>query len=72
MSDPKIVSVTITHPKKMGQSTIYANMDNGENDKFILAFYSDEVSFIESEIVGMTRREVGSLFVKKDTSYLQR
>jgi hypothetical protein len=39
--------------------------------KTLFSFYPDEVSFHESEFVGLTEQEARGLFHKKDVAYLQ-
>jgi hypothetical protein len=41
------------------------------SSKSLFTFYPDEISFHESEFVGLTEEEAHSLFKKKDTAYLR-
>ena len=73
----KITSVTITRmPRPMPQGMfdpmpeVIATFEDGTS-KSLFAFYPDEVSFRESEFVGLTEEEAHSLFQRKDTSYLR-
>jgi len=73
----KITSVTITRmPRPMPQGMfdpmpeVIATFEDGST-KNLFSFYPDEVSFRESEFVGLTEEEAHSLFQRKDTSYLR-
>ena len=70
----KIVSVTID-PMPKGFSDfrlpkVTATFGDGEV-KELFSFYPDELSFKESEFVGLTEREAHDLFIKKDVAYLK-
>jgi len=39
--------------------------------KTLFSFYPDEISFTESEFVGLTEDEAGKLKYKKDVEYLR-
>ena len=73
----KIKSVTIApmpRPMPLGMfdpmPEVIATFEDG-SIKTLFAFYPDEVSFRESEFVGLTEEEAHSLFQKKDTAYLR-
>jgi len=73
----KIKSVTITPmPRPMPEGMfdpmpeVIATFGDGST-KTLFSFYPDEVSFRESEFVGLTEEEAHSLFQKKDTAYLR-
>jgi hypothetical protein len=73
----KIKSVIITpmpRPMPLGMSDptpeVIATFEDGST-KTLFLFYTDEVSFRESEFVGLTEKEAHSLYQKKDTAYLR-
>jgi hypothetical protein len=73
----KIKSVTITlMPRPMPQGMfdpmpeVIATFEDGTT-KRLFSFYPDEVSFRESEFIGLTEEEAHSLFQRKDTAYLR-
>ncbi len=73
--EKKIVSCRITPPKGMFDfdplPKIFVKLEGEDEEKFLLEYYPDEISFRESEIIGLTIQEVHSLHFKKDKSYLQ-
>jgi hypothetical protein len=73
----KIKSVTITPmPRPMPQGMfdpmpeVIATFEDGTR-KSLFSFYPDEVSFRESEFVGLTEEEAHSLYQQRDTAYLR-
>lgn len=73
----KIKSVTITPmPRPMSQGMfdpmpeVIATFEDGTT-KPLFSFFPDELSFRESEFVGLTEAEAHSLFQKKDIAYLR-
>jgi len=73
----KIKSVTITsmpRPMPLGMfdpmPEVIATFEDGST-KSLFSFYPDEVSFRESELIGLTEEDAHSLFHKKDTAYLR-
>jgi len=73
----KITSVTITPmPRPMPEGMfdpmpeVIATFGDGSS-KTLFSFYPDEVSFRESEFIGLTEEEAHSLFQRKDTAYLR-
>jgi hypothetical protein len=73
----KIKSVIITPmPRPMPQGMfdpmpeVVATFEN-DSTKTLFSFYPDEVSFRESEFIGLTEEEAHSLFQQKDTAYLR-
>lgn len=52
------------------QVTMMAELSDGTEVE-LFSYYPDEISFSEREVVGMTVRDAGQLFVKKDTIYLR-
>ena len=48
---------------------VIATFEDGS--KTLFKFYPDEISFRESEFVGLTEEEAHSLFQQKDTAYLR-
>ncbi len=49
---------------------VVATFEDGSR-KTLFAFYPDEVSFRESEFIGLTEEEAHSLFQQKDHAYLR-
>lgn len=49
---------------------VKAQFDNGE-EKDLFEFFPDELSFTESEFIGLTEEEAHRLRVKKDIRYIQ-
>jgi hypothetical protein len=73
----KIKSVTITPmPRPLPQGMfdpmpeVIATFEDGST-KTLFSFYPDEVSFRESEFIGLTEEEAHRLYQKKDTAYLR-
>lgn len=73
----KIKNVIITPmPRPMPQGMfdpmpeVIATFEDGST-KTLFSFYLDEVSFQESEFIGLTEEEAHSLFQRKDTAYLR-
>lgn len=66
-----IVECTIIGPKGWGgQATVHAKFSDGtESDVF--KYYDDELSFTESEFIGLTYEQSMELFRRKDIAYLQ-
>ena len=44
---------------------------NNGDEKDLFDFYPDEISFMESEFIGLTEEEAHRLRVRKDIDYLQ-
>ncbi|MEY4418286.1 MAG: hypothetical protein RIQ88_724 [Actinomycetota bacterium] len=40
-------------------------------EHFLYQYYPDEISFTESEFIGLTLQECGALYTKKDLAYLR-
>ncbi len=73
MSEPKVVSAVIgPMPKNMRDDMpkVTATFDDGET-KELFSFYPDEITFVESELLGLTRKQVGELRTRKDVAYLR-
>lgn len=69
----KIVSCVIgPYPKSLfdPMPVVKAKFDNG-TERDVFTFYPDELSFSESEFIGLTHQEAIALKVKKDTAYLR-
>jgi hypothetical protein len=71
----KILSVKIG-PMPTGFSDfrlpkVTATFESGEV-KGLFSFYPDELSFEESEFIGLTECEAHKLFTKKDVAYLRK
>ncbi len=52
------------------QVSMMAEMSDG-SEVNLFSYYPDEISFQPSEVMGMTKREAGQLFSRKDTAYLR-
>jgi len=72
----KIIHATIIpsdSDKGRYQATLRATFEGGrgvEEDN-VLSWYDDELTFTESEFIGLTRAEVVELFYAKDLAYIQ-
>ena len=73
----KITNVTITPmPRPMPEGMfdpmpeVIATFEDGSS-KSLFTFYPDEISFQESEFVGLTEEEARSLLQKKDSDHLR-
>lgn len=53
------------------QAEIFARFGEDSEEKRVLSFYDDELSFTAEEVVGLTMEEVGDLFCRKDSAYLR-
>jgi len=49
---------------------VKAQFDNGD-EKDLFEFYPDELSFTESEFIGLTVKQAHELRMKKDIEFLQ-
>ena len=50
--------------------TVTVTLSNGETLN-LFEYYPDEISFVESEFIGLTIAEAESLLTRKDVKYLQ-
>ena len=73
----KITQVTITampRPMPIGMfdpmPEVIATFEDGTT-KTLFSFFPDEISFRESEFIGLTEPDAHSLYQKKDISYLR-
>ena len=69
----KVVSARITEqPKGLfdPMPKVYVTTEDGV-EQFLYMYYPDEISFTESEFIGLTLQECGALFTKKDLAYLR-
>lgn len=73
-SEGKIVSVRYEHEmingRIWGQSHIFATFEDGSEVK-IISYYTDELSFPEDQLIGLTEQNAMDLWRKKDINYLQ-
>lgn len=74
---PVIVKSTIgPYPRPMEQGMfdpmpeVKVQFDNG-NEKTLFEFYPDEISFEESEFIGLTEESARRLKFEKDKRYIQ-
>jgi hypothetical protein len=56
---------------RYGDREAVATMDDGTEEMFVVAWFSDELSFIPNEFVGLTIEEARDLKEEKDRSYLR-
>ena len=73
INDMKVVSARITEqPKGLfdPMPKVYVTTEDGV-EQFLYMYYPDEISFTESEFIGLTLQECGALFTKKDIAYLK-
>ena len=56
--------------EKRWTNEIYAEFDDGSKGK-VLEYYPDEISFEESELIGLTEDQAYELKRKKDIEYIQ-
>jgi hypothetical protein len=69
----KVISARITEqPKGLfdPMPKVYVTTEDGV-EQFLYMYYPDEISFTESEFIGLTLQECGALFTKKDLAYLR-
>jgi hypothetical protein len=78
MSEPKITSVKIgPMPKSMfdiisnGPPKVNVTFDDGTTED-LFSFYPDEISFRESDFIGLTAKEARNLKFEKDRAFLKR
>ena len=70
----KVVSVRITEqPKSLFDPIprVYVTLEGGSEEIYLFSYYPDEVSFTESELIGLTIDECRRLYTKKDLNYLR-
>lgn len=53
-----------------GKNAVHVTLEDG-SEHFAFRYYFDELTFTESEFVGLTLREARELFTQKDVAYLQ-
>lgn len=77
LAKPKIVSCSIgPYPRPMPQGMldpmpkVRVRFDNGE-EKTLFEFYPDEISFEESEFIGLTEESAYGSKFEKDRSFIQ-
>jgi hypothetical protein len=69
----KVVSVRITEqPKSLfdPMPRVFVTTEDGV-EHFLYQYYPDEISFTESEFIGLTLEECGRLYTEKDLKYLK-
>lgn len=76
-TEPVIIKCTIgPYPRPMEQGMfdpmpeVKVQFDNG-NEKSLFSFYPDEISFNESEFIGLTEENARQLKFEKDKIYIQ-
>ena len=62
--------ITKVHFTGRWQTVVFAELEDGSEVK-LFAFYADEISFSEAELVGLTVAEARILRHKKDVAYLR-
>jgi hypothetical protein len=68
-----ILKARITEqPKQMfdPMPEVWVTYEDGKEEK-LFSYYPDEISFTESEFIGLTKEEAHQLFHKKDVAYLR-
>lgn len=50
---------------------IYVTLEGTDEEIYLFSYYPDEVSFTESELIGLTIEECHTLFGKKDREFLK-
>jgi hypothetical protein len=70
--EPTVVHAEIQYPRvgSFDRAKVFCIFSNGIQ-KVVFDFYSDELSFNETEFHGKTEHECHQLFTKKDVAYLQ-
>lgn len=77
--EKKIVKANIRYPsgnvidavlRGESKAVVTATFEDGSVSE-VLRFYSDELNFSEAEFAGLTRAQVGQLFIRKDVAYLR-
>lgn len=70
----KIVSVRYEHEmfngRICGRSDIFATFEDGSEVK-IISYFTDELSFPEDQLIGLTYHNAMDLWRRKDINYLQ-
>lgn len=69
----KIVSARITPlPQKIGDRLpeVWVTFEDG-SEQMIFTYYPDEITFLESDFVGLTEEEARTLKFGRDRAYLQ-
>lgn len=76
-SEPIITKCKIgPYPRPMPEGmfdqmpSVKVTLSNGESLK-LFDFYPDEISFVESEFIGLTVEEAERLLTQKDVKYIQ-
>ena len=76
-AEPVIIKCSIsTYPRPMPEGMfdpmpeVRVQFDTGE-EKTLFEFYPDEISFTESEFIGLTEKQAYGLRFEKDLKYLQ-
>ncbi len=76
-SEPRIIQCEISSlPRLMPEGmfdqmpSVTVTLSNGETLN-LFEYYPDEISFVESEFIGLTIAEAESLLTRKDVKYLQ-
>jgi len=49
---------------------VWVTYEDGKEEK-LFSYYPDEISFVASEFIGLTKEEAHQLFHKKDVAYLR-
>jgi hypothetical protein len=73
LNNMKIIKSRITEqPKTLfdPMPEVWVTYEDGEEEK-LFSYYPDEISFEESEFIGLTRDEALKLYHKKDVAYLR-
>ncbi len=65
----KIVKCRFVHAH-WEESKIYVEYDDG-SEGLLMTYYPDELSFVESELIGLTEKQAFNLKREKDIAYLR-
>ena len=66
-----ILKSIVGYLESLGGAVYISFQEDGDDFKKLFDFYPDEVSFCQSEFIGLTEYEGREVFVKKDTRYLR-
>ncbi len=69
----KVIKCRITEqPKSLFDEMprVFVTTEDG-TEHFLYQYYPDEISFTESELIGLTLEECGRLYTEKDLRYLR-
>jgi len=65
-----ITKCRIVQVSKFSPCQVYVTVNRNE-EIFLFEFFDDEITFRESEFIGLTKSEAVELFIKRDMAYLR-